>query len=237
MTTTRLMLQALILGSCLSAIGTTAHTMGDKPVKEDSSATQDIPPPPPLQKPGAPTGKGNTPATAAGEKYTWHDGARAHTIFLNPTTIAEFGAPTNDNGAAVKRALPSVQPLRRAGGAQLWRLDGGTDATAAIRATLAKQPNAKLSPVFTDNAGGAGRMRALPGNVIVYLPADWNEATVRAWAQRQGVVIDRKMDIGKNAYIVKTAPGLPALETANRLYASGEVVRAFPDWWQETSTR
>lgn len=232
---TRILPSALTL--CLAMnFGAIAHAMGDKPPKEDRAATQDMPPPPPLQKPRAPTGKGSAPATPAGQKYTWHDGKRAHTIFLNRNTIAEFGAPANIDTTSVKRALPAARSLKRAGGTQLWRLAAGTDATAAIRDTLAKQPNAKVSPVFTDNAG-AGRMRALPGNVIVYLPADWNESAVRAWAQKQGVIIDRKMDIGKNAYIVKTAPGLPALETANRLYASGEVVRAFPDWWQETSTR
>ena len=225
------------LAFCLATnFSPVVHAMGDKPTKEDTAATPDMPPPPPPQKPGASTSKGDTPKTPAGEKYIWHDGARAHTIFLNRNTIAEFGVPANDNATPVKRALPAAHPLKRAGGAQLWRLDGGTDATAAIRATLAKQPNAKVSPVFSDNAGG-GRMRALPGDVIVYLPADWNEAAVQAWARQQSVTIDRKMDIGKNAYVVKTAPGLPALETANRLHASGDVVRAFPNWWQETSTR
>ena len=30
---------------------------------------------------------------------------------------------------------------------------------------------------------------------------------------------------------------LEALETANRLYESGDVVAAFPNWWQEVTTR
>lgn len=231
------LLRVVFLGVAMSGVSVAVHAMGDKPAKEQTTtATQDIPPPPPPQKPDAAPGKGSTPATPAGETYTWHDGTRTHTLFLSPNTIAEFGVPANDNATPLKRAVPAAQALKRAGGAQLWRLGSGTNATAAIRDALAKQPTAKVSPVFTDRAG-AGRMRALPGNVIVYLPPDWNEAAVQAWAQQQGVVIDRKLDIGKNAYVIKTAPGLPALETANRLHASGEVVRAFPDWWQETSTR
>ena len=231
------LLRILFLGVSMAGVGVAAHAMGDKPTKEETTATtQDVPPPPALQKPGAAPGKGSTPATPAGETYTWHDGTRTHTVFLHPNTIAEFGVSANDNATPLKRAVPAAQVLKRAGGAQLWRLGAGTNATAAIRDTLARQPTARVSPVFTDHAG-AGRMRALPGNVIVYLPPDWNDAAVQTWAQRQGVAIDRKMDIGKNAYVIKTAPGLPALETANRLHASGEVVRAFPDWWQETSTR
>jgi hypothetical protein len=37
--------------------------------------------------------------------------------------------------------------------------------------------------------------------------------------------------------VIKTGPGLIALETANSLYKSGEVVAAFPDWWEEVSPR
>jgi hypothetical protein len=47
----------------------------------------------------------------------------------------------------------------------------------------------------------------------------------------------KKLEIGPNIYVIKTAPGLEALETANTLYRSGEVKAAFPDWWEEVVTR
>jgi hypothetical protein len=47
----------------------------------------------------------------------------------------------------------------------------------------------------------------------------------------------KKLEIGPNIYVIKTGPGLEALETANALYRSGEVKAAFPDWWQEVVPR
>lgn len=233
----RTVLAAVIFGAGLTSFSIAATAMGDKPAKEDTAAEQDVPPPPPPQKPTAAPTKGPATAATAGNTYTWNDGTRTHTVWLNPNTLAEFNVAADDKATPVKRALPAAQSFKSAGGARLWRLTDGTAPTTAIRDTLAKQPNAKISLVFSDNASGTGRMRALPGNVIVYLPADWNDAAAHTWAQKQGVLIDRKLDIGKNAYVVRTAPGLAALETANRLHQTGEVVRAIPDWWQETSTR
>lgn len=234
MTTIRALRSALLFG--LIGVSVVAHAMGDKP-KDTPAATQDVPLPPPLQKPNTPPVKGAATTANTGTPYTWHDGTRAQSIWLNPNTIAEFSVAANDEGTPLKRALPGAQPLKNAGGARLWRLADGTAPAAAIRDTLAKQPNAKVSPVFSDKPGGAGRLRALPGNVIVYLPADWDETAAHTWAQKQGVLLDHKLDIGKNAYVVRTAPGLAALETANRLHQTGDAVRAIPNWWQETSTR
>ena len=38
----------------------------------------------------------------------------------------------------------------------------------------------------------------------------------------------KKLEIGPNIYIIKTAPGLEALNTANALYLSGEVICRVP---------
>jgi ribosomal protein S8 len=80
-------------------------------------------------------------------------------------------------------------------------------------------------------------MRALPGNVIVYFAPDRDEAQVRQWAAGRNLEIVRKLEIGKNAYVIRTEPGLASLETANSLRVSGEVVAAVPDWWVDVRTR
>jgi hypothetical protein len=80
-------------------------------------------------------------------------------------------------------------------------------------------------------------MRALPGNIIVYLNPAWDDAAVKAWASKQQLEIIKKLEIGPNIYLIKTAPGLESLNTANALYKSGEVVAAFPDWWKQVTTR
>ena len=80
-------------------------------------------------------------------------------------------------------------------------------------------------------------MRALPGNVIVYLNPSWNAAAINDWLAKRKLQTVKKLDIGKNVYVIKSAPGLDALNLANELHSSGEVVSAMPDWWKEVSTR
>jgi hypothetical protein len=80
-------------------------------------------------------------------------------------------------------------------------------------------------------------MRALPGNIIVYLDPQWGEAAVRNWLSSHKLEIVKKLEIGPNIYVIKTGLGLEALDTANALYRSGEVKAAFPDWWQEVAIR
>lgn len=80
-------------------------------------------------------------------------------------------------------------------------------------------------------------MRALPGNVIVYLNPEWDRNKVAHWMETQGFEVANKLEIRSNAYVLKTGPGMEALQTANTLYESGEVVAAFPDWWLESVMR
>ena len=183
-------------------------------------------------------GKPPPAASKAMQSYVWHDGEREHTVWLNPDLVAEFDAvPVAES--AVKRAQPgaTVEPGQYGASVRLWRVDPAVGAERALRAARALRPGGAYSPVFQDAAAGSARKRALPGNVIVYFRPDWSEAQINAWASTQGLGIVRKLNIGKNAYVIKTDPGLAALETANRLRQGGDVEAAMPDWWQETARR
>lgn len=80
-------------------------------------------------------------------------------------------------------------------------------------------------------------MRLLPGNVIVDLDPSWSQEKVQDWADRHQVEVLARLPIGTNMVVIKTAPGLAALELANKLYRSGEVRAAFPDWWTEKTLK
>ncbi len=170
-----------------------------------------------------------------GQSYTWYDGGRERTVWLNPQLIAEFNASA-EGTSAVRQARPGAQPVPRGRGAtRIWRVDG--DAQAALAAVRSAPAAGSVSPVFHDSANESGRLRALPGGVIVYLNPAWSEDEARRWAAGRGLEIVRKLEIGPNVYLLKTPPGLAALETANALHKSGEVVAAMPEWWQEATTR
>lgn len=187
------------------------------------------------------------------QSYTWYDGKRARQVWLDPELLAEFNPgkkAEQDAMPVVKSVYPEAAPVGNVkGGVQMWRMGAGVSSDKAARAlvsaaatgvtdaTAATTISGTYSPVLRDGASTSARMRALPGNIIVYLNPSWDAAGVNAWANRRQLTILKKLEIGSNVYVIKTAPGLEALNTANALYQSGEVVAAFPDWWQEVSVK
>jgi hypothetical protein len=182
--------------------------------------------------------RGVAPSAPLSQTYTWYDGEREHTVWINPTLVAEFDPPSAEDKSALKQALPTARALPGKGiGMRLWQLDGSTTPAGMSRSLNTAHPQGKYSPVLHDSPSAASGMRALPGNIIVYLKPTWSETEVKAWLQARGLEVVKKLEIGSNIYILKTEPGLAALELANTLHRSGEVVAAFPDWWQEAVTR
>jgi hypothetical protein len=184
-----------------------------------------------------PTAVGKVAAAPLSQSYVWYDGNRQQTVWLNPQVVAEFN-PSKQGASVVRSADASAKmlPMKRIQGAvRLWQMNntGGV----AVRALVTGNPAGKYSPVFHDSSTRGGAMRALPGNIIVYLDPQWDEAAVRNWLGSHKLEIVKKLEIGPNIYVIKTGPGMEALDTANALYRSGEVKAAFPDWWQEVVTR
>lgn len=176
----------------------------------------------------------STPLTQA---YVWYDGDREQQVWLNPQVVAEFN-PGAEGESAMKSAVTGarVMPTKHHQAViRFWQLDN--TAEAAIRSLKTSHPQGKYSAVLHDGPASTGRMRALPGNIIVYLDPQWNQTVVNNWLSARKLEIVKKLEIGPNIYVIKTGPGLEALEAANALYRSGEVKAAFPDWWQEVVTR
>jgi hypothetical protein len=176
----------------------------------------------------------STPLT---QSHVWYDGDREQQVWLNPQVVAEFN-PSSQGESAVKNINPAatVMPTKHMHAAiRLWQMDNSDE--TAIRNLKTKHPQGKYSTVMHDGPSSKGRMRALPGNIIVYLDPQWSEAAVKSWLGAHKLEVVKQLEIGSNIYVIKTGPGLEALNTANELYRSGEVKAAFPDWWQEVTTR
>lgn len=184
--------------------------------------------------PARPVNRAATPLT---QTYVWYDGPREQTVWLNPQVMAEFNATPQSaralKGIDAQAAMVSTGHAQN--GLRIWQVQQTTG--SVTKGLSISNPTGQYSPVFHDAASSNGQMRALPGNMIVYLNPAWNSATVDKWIAAHKLEVVKKLDSGANVFVFKTAPGLDALNKANALYQSGEVVAAFPDWWKQVSTR
>lgn len=183
----------------------------------------------------------STTSNTLTQAYVWYDGDREQKIWMNPQLVADFsqGAEKQNALQAANVAATPLQTKQSQANMRLWKL-GSVSATAAsdaIQSLQSRQPAGKYSPVFHDGSGSSAGMRALPGNIIVYLNPSWDAAAVAIWLKTRKLEVVRKLEIGPNIYLLKTGPGLEALNTANNLYKSGEVKAAFPDWWQQVEAQ
>jgi hypothetical protein len=176
-------------------------------------------------------------STSLTQAHVWYDGVRERQVWLNPGVVAEFDpSPQGEDSAKSINPSAAVLPVKHKQHAvRLWQLDN--TANSATRNLKTIHPQGKYSAVFHDGPSTSGRMRALPGNIIVYLDPQWSKTTVNNWLSTHKLEVVKKLEIGPNIYVIKTGPGLEALDTANTLYRSGEVKAAFPDWWREVTTR
>lgn len=172
------------------------------------------------------SGSAAVAAGPAGDYY--YDGGQKRALLLDDTLVAAFGTVP----AAVKSALPGAQATKIHGGATIYRAQAGS-----YKTVLGVAPGAAVSPVFHEGGSSAGRLMALPGGVLVNFRSNWTEQQVNDWAAAKGVAIDKKLAIGQNWYMLKSASGQASLDLANQIHQSGEVVSASPNWWKEVSTR
>lgn len=170
--------------------------------------------------------------------FVWYNGKNEQRIWLNPNLVAEFDVDRDATRSVVKQTYRNAVEVGEAkGSVRIWKLNDTVNAETAVREIKTKNDAAKVSAVFHDQGAASGRLRALPGNVIVYLNPEWNRQAIDAWLAKNGLHVVKQLGIGKNVYEIETAPGLATLDLANRLYESGDVVAAIPNWWQTVSKR
>ncbi len=175
-------------------------------------------------------------ALAAGLLAAWAGGALATVAPTEPPTVAK----------------PSRVLAPKAAGTHAWH-DGAVTRPLRLESTLeadfspragkavgvlrpasvaAKSADPQVSPVFRDDTG---RLRALPGGVLVVLRAPLPEAEARALIGRAGATPARALS--PSMWVVEGPVGLGSLELANRLHASGAFAAAQPNWWIERTLK
>lgn len=159
---------------------------------------------------------------ASGTHY--FDAAATRVIMPDPNWVAEIRS-TPVAGQAQAKSIGAAQPsafvtLRRVNQSTARSMDGVV-----------------TSPVYREGNSPAGRLMALPGGVLLKMHIDWDADRVSKWAATKGFSIAPRANIKGNWYFISTVAGNPALDLANALQESGEVIFASPNWWKQTEPR
>lgn len=85
-----------------------------------------------------------------------------------------------------------------------------------------------LAPVFKDIGGN---YQIVTGRVRVVFSLELNQEQVRGFFEDFGITKFSKLSWQDNGYEVAVAPGLPALELADRLRIMPQVLETYPDIW------
>ncbi len=152
-------------------------------------------------------------ASARGQEYTWHDGDRVQSVYLETTLVVQPSTENTDDDIVAR-----------------------DDGEASIVQAQPRHDEADTEPVFRSQAGD---LMTLPGGVLLALDPEWDQARVdRFFSDNQ---IDRSLvqerDFAINAFFVETDPGFPSLNLANELAEQEGVLISSPNWRTEVSLR
>ena len=179
--------------------------------------------------------------------------AGARTVFAMTLALAALAWSAAAEGGDAAASDKAASGGKRAGATHAWR-DGNVQRTLALESGLRADFSGALSgksmalrpsvgalkdvspslqsPVFRDEGG---RLRALPGGVVVMMRDVLEEPAARALLAAHDARLTRRL--GERAWLVESAAGLASLELANRLADSGAFAAAQPNWWVERALK
>ncbi len=169
------------------------------------------------------------------QHYSWYDGDEKRSVWANPKLMAEFNLQPETRvqlkSLYAAKEIDTPSPYVR-----FWEIKGDIS-TQAVARSLKGGASSHLSPVLYDSASISGMKRALPGNVLVQMKPDWSQEQIDAWFEAHDLIVVKPLTFAPNTFLIQTGSGLDSLETANRIYETGDVVLASPNWWQEMVAR
>jgi hypothetical protein len=170
-----------------------------------------------------------------GRRFTYREGERDRELILAENLLVEFG-PTNAGAELVLSALGKANELKSSTeGVRLWEFAGGDP--LRVSEDLGRLETAgRYSPAFYPSSSRES-IWALPGGVVVGFPALWSPTEVERFALAAGLEVDQRVTEGGMIYLLRTAPGLPSIEAANRIANDPDILWATPNFWQSASTR
>ncbi len=199
------------------ATSSPASTPTPVPATDDGLEFESEDPPVSSARDGGITAEGEDPSKEGGRptgpvdgrSYTWEDGDRTLTVYLQTDLALEQGS------AGSPRDVVAADDA----GDRVVRGVGGQAQDNAL-------------PVFRSEYG---ELMTLPGGVLLILDSEWNEAETDAFFSTNSIKMDRvsELSYAANGFFIQTDPGFPSLELANTLAVLDGVEVASPNWARE----
>ncbi|NOY71897.1 MAG: hypothetical protein GXP14_05895 [Gammaproteobacteria bacterium] len=178
----------------------------------------------------------NNDKPAEPQRYFWYDGDEKRSVWVNPELIAEFKVQTEAN--AQLKSLDTTKKINtQLPFVRFLKIEADDTSIQAVGKSVNEGDNSQFSPVLHDAASISGIKRALPGNVLVQMKFDWSQEKIEAWFEKYNLIAIKSLTFAPNAFLIQTQSGLDSLDIANRIYETGDVVLASPNWWQEMVPR
>ncbi len=166
--------------------------------------------------------------------YFWYDGNEKRSVWVNPKLVAEFD-PKPETSTQLK-LLNAVEDVATQSSSyvRFLALDS-EELKGTVVENFKREANRQISPVLHDSASTSGTKKALPGNVLVQMKPEWSQQQIDTWFKQHHLIVIKPLSFAPNAFLIQTETGFESLNTANRIYETGDVILASPNWWQEMS--
>ena len=156
---------------------------------------------------------GASEETVQGQTYTWEDGDRTLTAYLQTDLVVEKASD------GLPRDIVAAD-------------DGGTNVVKSADG----QSKGDTLPVFRSESG---ELMTLPGGVLLVLNAEWSQAETNAFFSSNGIKLVRVSELGyvANGFFIETKPGFHSLDLANELVELDGVEVSSPNWGREATPK
>jgi hypothetical protein len=163
--------------------------------------------------------------------YAWYDEKQQeHLVWMNPTLVAEIN-PNPASEEALRSASSDIREVpSRYRGIRLWAFDQESQVDKVVSRAQSSDVAQGYYQVMHDVPSGSAPIRLALGNIIVHFNPEWSESAVQQWAAARKLQVLRRLSSGPNNYVIKSGPGLEAINLANSLHELPGVTAAFPDW-------
>jgi len=173
--------------------------------------------------------------SAESPHYFWYDGDEKRSVWVNPTLMVEF-KPQVKMRTQLKSRYGAKEIDTQSSFVRFWEIESDASISLFTR-SLNQGMGARFSPILYDSVSISGTKRALPGNILVQMKPEWSQKKIEDWFDERDLIVIKPINFIPNTFLIQIKSGLNSLHTANRVYETGDVLLASPNWWQEMVAR